>query len=314
VSQAPIRIATRSSGLALWQARHVAELLAPLAPGRAIELVTVTTTGDRVTSQPLNELGGVGVFTREVQHAVLDRRADLAVHSLKDLPTEQVAGLTLAGVPPRASAHDVLVLPPGSPEAAELDALPPNARVGTGSLRRRAQLLHERSDLQLLDVRGNVETRLRKLDAGEYDALVLAEAGLVRLDCAARISSYLIPPVMYPAVGQGALGIECRHDDDELLSLLGRITDPATRAAVTAERTLLHELRAGCHAPVGVMTRVEVGILSLEAVVLSRDGSVRHQAQATGSVDHPEEVGASAADALRHLGADKLIDDAHSNG
>ncbi len=305
MSRSPLRIATRASGLALWQARHVEELLSSVAGGIAIELVTVTTTGDRDTSQPLENFGGVGVFTREVQHAVLDGRADMAVHSLKDLPTEPVEGLKLAGVPRRASMTDVLVLPKGQLFIENpLDELSTNARIGTGSLRRRAQLLHRRPDLQLLDVRGNVETRLRKLDTGEYDVLVLAEAGLTRLGLSDRISAKLGPPVMYPAVGQGALGIECRCNDPDVIALLRQISDEQTAAAVRAERRLLAELRAGCHAPVGVATSLHDDRLSLEGVVLSADGRERFVARAEGTVANPETLGEMVARDLLAQGAD----------
>lgn len=304
-----IRIATRASSLALWQANHVADLLRAVSNGREIELVTVTTTGDQVTSKRLDEFGGVGVFTREVQQAVLDGRADLAVHSLKDLPTESAAGLTLGGVPQRALVHDVIVLPPGTASDGSLESLPEQARIGTGSLRRRAQLLFHRSDLQMLDIRGNLETRLKKLGAGEYDAIILAEAGLTRLNLRDWIAGKLQPPILYPAVGQGALGIECRSDDDEILALLKAITDTAAFAAVTAERKLLADLRAGCHAPVGVATSIEDGNLSLEAVVLNAQGTERIMARSSGRMERPTEVGAEVAAELRLLGAERLMHD-----
>ena len=204
MSGSPLRIATRASNLALWQANFVADLLRSQDPGQKVELVHVTTTGDRVRDVSLTRLGGVGVFTREIQQAVLENRADIAVHSLKDLPTEPVDGLSLAAVPERASAWDALVLPAGSPlSPTAIRGLPKGARIGTGSLRRRAQLLFLRPDLEFLDLRGNVETRLRKLDDGACDALILAEAGLDRLGLSARISARLAPPELFPAVGQG---------------------------------------------------------------------------------------------------------------
>lgn len=271
-----LRIATRASRLALWQAEHVAKLVRLAAPQTHVELVHVTTTGDQDQTDPLRSFGGVGVFTREVQKAVLDGRADIAVHSLKDLPTESTPGLCLAAVPEREKSGDALVLPQrdGAPApAGELQSLPPGARVGTGSLRRQAQLRHARPDLQLLEIRGNVETRLKKLDAGEYDAIVLAVAGLTRLGLEARISQLLFPPVMYAAVGQGALGIECLSGALPLRALLRKIEDPVARTRVTAERSLLAQLRAGCHAPVGCTTRLLGADLKLEAVVLSADGT-----------------------------------------
>lgn len=304
----PVRIATRASSLALWQANHVAELLRTAAPDRTVEVVHVSTIGDRDKTEPLHQMGGMGVFTREVQKAVLDGRADVAVHSLKDLPTEPAADLTLAAVPSRASMFDALVLP-ASASATSLATLPAGARVGTGSLRRQAQLLNHRSDLQMLEIRGNVPTRLQKLDDGEYDALVLAVAGLTRLELDSRINEELQPPLMLPAVGQGALGIECRSNDSDTLSVLQQISDESTHAAVTAERSLLAELRAGCHAPLGVLTSRVGNSMSLEAVVLSRDGSERLVASESGPASDPASIGRLVADNLRRQGADRLIQD-----
>jgi hydroxymethylbilane synthase len=258
-------------------------------------------------------MGGFGVFTREVQKAVLDGRADVAVHSLKDLPTDPVEGLVLGAVPERGPLFDVLVLPantsdrPHETRSDPLAILPRDARVGTGSLRRRAQLLHVRPDLKLLDVRGNVETRLRKLDAGEYDALVLAAAGLERLGFADRISAGLGPPLLFPAVGQGALGLECRTDDTATRAALAALDHPATRTAVAAERALLAALRAGCHAPVGVLAERRGETLRLSSVVLSPDGRRRIAAEADGAAASPEQVGRAVAERLRDLGAGELV-------
>ncbi len=305
-SAPPLRIATRSSPLALWQSEHVAGLLRAADPSRAIELVHVSTSGDQDRLQPLASFGGQGAFTREVQRAVLDGRADLAVHSLKDLPTESTSGLTLAGVPERAPRFDVLVFPRGT-SLASIAALPCGARIGTGSLRRRAQLLHARSDLVLCDIRGNVETRLRKLDEREFDAIVLAEAGLRRLELDNRIGLILSPPLMYPAVGQAAIGIECRTDDLETRSVLSNITDAVTLTEVTAERACLRELRAGCHAPVGVWAQVGDGRMQAEGVVLAADGCQRIQASAAGNLDAPEQIGRELASKLFAIGAQELI-------
>lgn len=300
-----IRIATRKSRLALWQADHVSALLRAADEEVTVELVHVSTEGDRVQSEPLAAFGGTGVFTREVQRAVLDDRADLAVHSLKDLPTETAAGLALAGVPERGPVRDALVFPDSHEEEASVDALPEGARIGTGSPRRRAQLLHARPDLEILDIRGNVETRLRKLDDGEYDALVLAEAGLVRLGLGDRIGVLLEPPLVFHAVGQGALGLECRADDEDTIARLAAISDASTFAAVRAERSLLRTLRAGCHAPVGVVSSVVGDAVSLTGVVLSNDG--RERLDATGSGPDPEDLGRVVAQQLLDRGADVLI-------
>lgn len=301
-----VRIATRSSPLAMWQAEHVAGLLLALPEQPAVELVTVSTSGDQNRSQPLSEMGGVGVFTREVQRAVLDERADIAVHSLKDLPTRTLPDLALTGFPERGPRGDVMVVPEGVSITA-LSALPAGARIGTGSLRRRAQLLHLRNDLTMCEIRGNVETRLRRLDAGEFDAVVLAEAGLVRLGLDERIGLVLSPPDMLPAVGQAAIGIECRADDQTTIVLLTAISDDATRAQVAAERGLLSELRAGCHAPVGAWSDVDGDELRLEGVVLSSDGTTRLHAEHAGPTDGAERVGRDLARSLLEQGARELI-------
>jgi hydroxymethylbilane synthase len=302
-----VRIATRASRLALWQADHVARLLKSAAPEVVVEIVHVTTSGDRDQTGALSSFGGLGVFTREVQKAVLDGQADLAVHSLKDLPTESAAGLCLAAVPQRENTADALVLPAGAAAIADLASLSSGARLGTGSLRRQAQLLHVRPDLMFSDVRGNVETRLRKLDAGDYDGLVLAVAGLARLGFADRISLELAPPVMYAAVGQGALGIECREVDTDLRILLAQLDDSAARTRVTAERALLAHLHAGCHAPVGAATRIESGDLVLEAVVFSPDGKERLFAEGRGPTVDSARLGQEVAERLLAQGADRLI-------
>ncbi|MBS0264412.1 MAG: hydroxymethylbilane synthase [Planctomycetes bacterium] len=304
-SRPTIRLASRSSRLALWQAEHVADRLREAAPEVAVEIVHVTTVGDRDQTGALRSFGGLGVFTREVQRAVLEGEADLAVHSLKDLPTESVPGLCLGAVPEREETADVLLLPNMAARLESLDQLAQGVRLGTGSLRRQAQLRHIRPDLQVGEVRGNVETRIRKLDEGEYDAIVLALAGLKRLGLSDRVSLVLGPPQMFAAVGQGALGIECRQDDVELLEVLQLLNDPPTRQRITAERTLLARLRAGCHAPVGVATEVVGSDVSLEAVVLDPSGAERLVAKSQGS--DPEVLGAQVAEQLLTLGADRLI-------
>ena len=267
----PIRIGTRASQLALWQAHYVSDLLKSVTM-RPIEIVHISTTGDQQQTQPLHQLGNVGVFTREVQLALLDGRADIAVHSLKDLPTIITPGLVLAGVPVRGPMFDCLVFPStGDVTTLALDSLQKRARVGTGSLRRKAQLLFHRPDLDVLPIRGNVDTRLKKLDAGEYDVLVLAAAGLHRLGFAKWPRVELQPPMVYPAVGQGAVGIECREDNPSLRDLLQAITDGPTFHSVLAERQLLNEREAGCHAPVGCWSHFEKDGQHLDARVLSLD-------------------------------------------
>ncbi len=305
-----IRIATRTSPLARWQARFVADRLAASAADIRVEFVPVRSGGDRDRTTALKDFGGIGAFTSAVQNELLEGRADVAVHSLKDLPTEPAEGLVLACVPKRAACSDVLILPADRPvTAAGLDVLPHQGRVGTGSPRRQAQLLHARPDLVMKENRGNVETRIARLDAGDFDAIVLAEAGLQRLGLTERIRVRLNPPIMLPAVGQGALGIECRSDDSRCRTLLKHLIDEPTWQAVRAERRLLHALRAGCHAPVGVYTQYEDSgrTLSLTAVLLSPDGRRRLEATARGPAENPEAVGQAAADDLLAAGGDDLL-------
>jgi hydroxymethylbilane synthase len=302
-SMATLRIATRKSPLALWQARHVSALLAAAHPGLMVELVEVSTTGDLDQTQPLREFGGLGVFTREVQRVVLDQRADLAVHSLKDLPTEPHPELTLGAIPERGATADALVLPLGQTVTDSPYSVPPGGRIGTGSPRRQSQVRALRPDVTLVEVRGNVDTRLRKLDQGECDALILACAGLERLGLGDRISQRLGPPAMYHAVGQGAIGIECRSSDELTKSLLAAITHCPTWAAVTAERSLLATLRAGCHAPVGVATAVNDGRLTLTGVVLTTDGQQCWTATATADIAIAAEIGKCVAELLLRQGA-----------
>ncbi len=311
-----VRIATRASRLAIWQARHVATCLEAIDPDVVVELVEVSTVGDRDRARGLDAMGGTGVFTREIQQAVLDDRADLAVHSLKDLPTDPVEGLVLAAVPERGDPGDALivggrtVVPPESSDAG-LGVIDQGARVGTGSPRRKAQLKHRRPDLDVVGVRGNVETRLRKLDEGEYDVVVLAVAGLVRLQLAERITTVLDPADVLPAVGQGALGLECRADDESTADRLATIDDATTHASVTAERAMLARLRAGCHAPVGVQSGRRGDRLWLRGVVLDPEGTCRVEAERTSdpgtAATVAENLGTAVADELLGRGAAELI-------
>lgn len=305
LSRTVLRLGTRGSPLARWQAEWVADRLQAL--GRQVEIVCIETGGDR-SSRPIPALGGQGLFTKEIQRALLDRRVDLAVHSLKDLPTEPVHGLVLAAVPPRDSPGDALV----SPIASSLEALPQGARVGTGSRRRQSQLLHARPDLRVAELRGNVDTRLRKLDEGQYDAIVLAEAGLKRLGRAHRIAQIIPPEIMLPAAGQGALGIETRADDLRAREALLPLDDRATRQAVLAERAVLAELRGGCLAPIGMWARMEQGRLVLDAAVLSPAGDRRVAARAQGSPEDPQSLGAEVARQLLAQGAAQLIAEARA--
>ena len=295
-----LRIGTRGSRLALWQANHVASLLRPLAGSRDVQIVEVQTAGDHIRAAPLPEIGGEGVFTKEIQRALLASTIDIAVHSLKDLPTTPVDGLLLSAVPERGPAQDVFM----SGRHKSFDGLPRGAVLATSSPRRRAQALHRRPDLRLADIRGNVETRLRKLAEQQLDGLILAQAGLDRLGLSETITEILT--WMLPAVGQGALGLECRSDDQATKDLLRRLDHPATRTAVLAERALLSALGGGCQVPIGVRSEIAGGMISLQAVVLSTDGKRRVSGQATGPDADPENLGKGLASELLADGAGEL--------
>jgi hydroxymethylbilane synthase len=299
----PLRLGTRGSPLALWQANHVADRLRGAFPDMPIELVEIETAGDQVRDVPLAMIGGEGVFTKEIQRAVLDGRVDVAVHSLKDLPTVAVEGLVLAAVPPRGPTGDALV----SRGHRSFADLPSGAGVATSSLRRRAQALHRRPDLRLEDIRGNVGTRLRKLEELRLDGLILAQAGLERLGLGKAITEILDPQWMLPAVGQGALGLECRVDDRRTFETLQAIDDRATHHAVLAERAMLRALGGGCQVPIGAATVVAGETLTLRGVVLSPDGTRRVELQARGGLEEAEALGLSLAEQLCGQGASGLL-------
>lgn len=290
--------------MALWQANHIADRLRPVLHPRAVEIVVIDTHGDLIQDRPLAAMGGFGVFTKAIQEAILDNRVDVAVHSLKDLPTIPVPGLELVAVPPRGPTGDAFV----SHKYARFDDLPEGAVVGTSSLRRRAQLLHRRRDLQVVDLRGNVETRLRKLQEQNLDAIVLAEAGLLRLGLSKAISEILDPSWMLPAVGQGAIGLECRTGDADTRHFVEAVNDPPTWAAVRAERAMLWGLGGGCLVPIGVRTEVEGHWLTLRGAVLSPDGTRKVVDTHSGSTDQPLNVGAELAARLLSAGARDLLD------
>lgn len=296
-----IRLGTRGSKLARWQADYVAAQLKQL--GQQVEIIEIRTQGDRQQVGPIEAIGSVGVFTKELQSELLADRIDFAVHSLKDLPTTPVEGLTLAATPERAPIGDALI----SKIADSIDDLPEGARIGTGSFRRKAQLLDRRPDLVVEDLRGNVETRLRKLGEGEYDAILLAHAGLARLGYEDRIAQVIPPSEFLPAPGQGALGIECQADDSKTLSALAALNHTPTRAAVTAERSALARLEGGCLAALGAWARVEENQLRLDVVVLSEDGTRRLDQSGIGPMDDAEQLGTSVADRLLKQGAAELL-------
>jgi len=296
-----IVIATRQSKLALWQANFVRERLRAAHPTLTVELRGMTTQGDRFLSAPLSEVGGKGLFIKELEEALLDGSADIAVHSMKDVPAKLPLEFAMPVIGYRADVRDALVCPRGF----TLDELPRGARVGSSSLRRQAMLRRRRDDLQLLPVRGNVDTRLDKLDAGEYDAIILATAGLQRLGLAERITEHLSLEVCLPAAGQGALGIECRADDVELLALLGVLNDAAVSRCVIAERTVSAGLGADCSTPLGAYACLQGDKIELEAVLYALDGSRVLRAAATG--EDPLDVGQIVAKCLMDEGAAELL-------
>jgi hydroxymethylbilane synthase len=290
----PLRVATRGSELARWQAQRVAALL-----GDDAELVVVSTTGDQRTDVPIHSVGGTGIFVKEVQQAVLDGRADVAVHSAKDLPaSDSPAGLVLAATPERADPRDVLV-------GGTLDALPAGARIATGSVRRRAQLVARRPDLTFAELRGNIATRLAR--AADYDAIVVAAAALLRLGLENRADEYLEPSVMLPQVGQGALAIECRTDDDHTLARVVAIDDVRVHAAVDAERAYLAELGGGCDLPCGALAHLDGDEIVIEALLAATDGHVVLRATARDA--DPVVAGRAAAAELMDHGGRSLLED-----
>jgi hydroxymethylbilane synthase len=300
----PLRLGTRASPLARWQADWVATQLG--RRGVEVELVYVATSGDRgraAGGPPPDHAPATGLFTKEIQQELLAGRVDLAVHSLKDLPTASPGGLCLAAVPERAAVNDVLV----SDRAGSFAALPAGATVGTGSLRRRAQLLHARGDLAIRDLAGNVETRLRKLHEGRYDAIVLAAAGLERLGLAREITQVLPLELLLPAVGQGALGIETRTGDDAARQAIALLEHAATRAAVTAERAMLAALEGGCLAPIAAWARPDGPALVLTGRVLGADGLRKLEATLRSAPEDAETLGRRVADILLAQGAAGLI-------
>ena len=298
-----LRIATRESPLALWQTHHVADRLQRLHADLQIELVPLTTRGDQILDRPLAQIGGKGLFLKELEQAMLNGEADLAVHSCKDMPAELDDGMALCGLLDRADPTDALV----SPKHASLDELPNGARVGTSSLRRRAQLLALRPDLQILDLRGNVGTRLRKLDEGQYEAIVLATAGLQRLGLDERIRQRLQPPVFLPAPAQGVIALECRAGDDRVMALVQPLHDPLSAARAEAERAFSRALAGSCDVPLAAYAEVIDGQLQLQGLVASADGQRSLRDQLGGSIEQPEALGLALAERLLAAGAEAVL-------
>lgn len=298
-----IRIATRRSPLALWQAEYVKAQLELHHPQLVVELVPMVTKGDIILDSPLAKVGGKGLFVKELEQAMLEKRADIAVHSMKDVPVEFPDGLGLVTICPREDPRDAFV----SNNFENLSQLPQGAIVGTSSLRRQCQLKALRPDLIIKDLRGNVGTRLGKLDAGEYDAIILAAAGLKRLGLENRIRNEIEPEEILPAVGQGAVGIECRLDDENVINLLKPLGDKETTIRVLCERAMNNFLQGGCQVPIGSYAEIKDGKLFFRALVGEPDGSKIISAQTTGSVEEAEEIGIKIAKELIDNGANEIL-------
>ena len=299
-----LRIATRKSPLALWQAEHVKARLQQAHDGLEVELVTMSTQGDKILDTPLAKIGGKGLFVKELEQGMLEGRADIAAHSIKDVPMEFPEGLYLSTILEREEPCDAFV----SNKYNTLDELPEGAVVGTSSLRRRCQLLSKRPDLQIEDLRGNVNTRLSKLDDGQYDAIILACAGLIRLEMEDRIKQSISSDIILPAVGQGSVGLEAREGDDETLELISILDHKTTRYRVVAERALNHGLNGGCQVPIACHATVDGAELHLRALVGEPDGSKIVSGEKTGNVNDAEAIGTELANELLGNGAKAILD------
>ena len=298
-----IRIATRKSQLALWQAEHVAARLKTHHPGLEVELVTMSTQGDRVLDSPLAKIGGKGLFVKELEQSMLRGEADIAVHSMKDVPVDLPEGLYIAVILEREDPCDAFV----SGQFARLEELPQGVRVGTSSLRRRCQLAEMRPDLEIIDLRGNVNTRLAKLDSGDYDAIILASAGLKRLGMEARIREVLPAQLMLPAIGQGAIGIECRQGDRRVEDLIAPLDDERTHIRVKAERAMNARLHGGCQVPIAGYAEIDHGVIVLRGLVGRPDGTEVVHGVISGRPQDAEEMGTVLAEDLLSRGADEIL-------
>ncbi|HCE41656.1 MAG: hydroxymethylbilane synthase [Alcanivorax sp.] len=299
-----LRIATRSSPLAVWQAEYVQKRLEALHPGLSVELVRIKTQGDKILDTPLAKIGGKGLFVKELEEAMMDGRADIAVHSMKDVPMELPEGMALPVICEREDPRDAFV----SNHHDALMSLPEGARLGTSSLRRQAQVLANRPDLKVSSLRGNVQTRLGKLDDGQFDAIILASAGLKRLEMHERIRYDMPPEESLPAVGQGAVGIECRADDERTAHLLAPLSDPLTWDRVTAERAMNRRLEGGCQVPIaGFALLEEDGRLWLRGLVASEDGKTVLRAEDRAPRENATELGIGIAESLLAQGADRIL-------
>ncbi|HEX5513472.1 MAG TPA: hydroxymethylbilane synthase [Gammaproteobacteria bacterium] len=298
-----IRIATRKSPLALWQAEHVAAELKRHHPGLLVEIVGMSTKGDRILDTPLAKIGGKGLFIKELEEGLLDGRADIAVHSMKDMPPELPPGLHVPVIMEREDPCDAFV----SNQYTRIEELPPGAHIGTASLRRQCQLLARRPDLKISVLRGNVNTRLAKLDAGEYDAIILAASGLKRLGLSARIRSIISPEESLPAVGQGALGIECRIGDERVHRLIEPLRHQPSQTRVSAERAMSGRLQGSCQVPLGAYALIEDGELYLRGLVGTPDGKEILRGEIRGDLAQAEALGAKLGDELLARGGDRIL-------
>lgn len=304
-----LRIGTRGSALAIQQTQIVVDALHAAWPNLSVDVMHIRTTGDRIQDVPLAKIGDKGLFVKEIEEALLDGRIDWAVHSVKDLPSELPDGLSVGTLAARSDPRDALVARHGL----NLATLPENAVIGTSSLRRRAQLLHWRPDLAIVPVRGNVDTRLRKLETDGLDGIVVAAAGLVRMGWEGRISDIIPPEISLPAVGQGALGVEMRSDDEEAHTLFQPLTCTATQAAVTAERTFLARLRGGCQVPIAAWATVDDSRLCLRGMISDIDGLTLLQGERWGLVHAPEQVGTVLAEELLQRGGEAILRDIYGS-
>lgn len=305
-----VRIATRKSPLALWQAEFVAGELRRFHPGVRVELLKMSTQGDKILDSPLAKIGGKGLFVKELERSLLDGDADIAVHSMKDVPVEFPEGLYLPVICEREDPRDAFV----SNKFKSWRDLPHGARVGTSSLRRQAQLRRHRPDLTIIDLRGNVGSRLDKLDRGDYDAIMLAAAGLLRLNLAARITEYLGPEVILPAIGQGAVGIECRHNDPRILALIQPLNHTLTHTRVLAERAMNQRLEGGCQVPIAGHATINGTQLTLKGLVGRPDGSHAVESSISGPMTEAEKLGVALGDDLLSRGAREILQDVYRDG
>jgi hydroxymethylbilane synthase len=300
----PLRIATRQSRLALWQAEHVAARLRAAHPGLAVTLTPMTTQGDRVLDRPLADVGGKGLFIKELELAIVERRADIAVHSMKDVPSDLPSGMTLAAMLPRADPRDAFV----SVRHTNFAELPRGACVGTSSPRRQSQLKHARPDLELITLRGNVDTRLRKLEEGQYDAIILAAAGLIRLGLERRITHYFEADQSVPAVGQGVVGVECRADDQRSIALVGALNDAVSWQCCTAERAFAQRLHGSCQSPIAAFAQIRGDEMQLRGVIGSPDGRDLYRGANAGHPSQASAIGVALAERLLAAGARELLE------